>query len=256
MRRRRATALHDKGQTEMTQATLHYIADPLCGWCYAAAPLVRAARDVAGLDVVFHGGGMMAGPNAQPVTPQLRNYVMPHDHRIAALTGQPFGDAYFDGLLRDGTAVFDSAPPTAAVLAAEALAGRGLDMLAALQRAHYADGKRIADRSVLVDVAGALGLDRDAFANAFDAQDATALMKHFRESRAWLARVGGSGFPTFALDVGGNVERLEPGRYLGQPDVWRDALRERVLAAQTASSAGADVTAGALPQCGPDGCVR
>ncbi|MDR3400720.1 MAG: DsbA family protein [Pandoraea sp.] len=249
----------------MTQATLHYIADPLCGWCYAAAPLVRAARDVAGLDVVFHGGGMMAGPNAQPVTPQLRNYVMPHDHRIAALTGQPFGDAYFDGLLRDGTAVFDSAPPTAAVLAAEALAGRGLDMFAALQRAHYVDGKRIADRDVLVDIAAeatnatnetnaaGLGLDREAFAKALDTQDAAALARHFRDSRAWLARVGGSGFPTFALAIGDQIERLEPGRYLGQPDAWRDALRERLLAVQTTASA--EGGAGALPQCGPDGCA-
>lgn len=237
----------------MTQATLHYIADPLCGWCYAAAPLVRAARDVVGLDVVFHGGGMMAGPNAQPVTPQLRDYVMPHDRRIAALTGQPFGDAYFDGLLRDGTAVFDSAPPTAAALAAEALAGRGLDMFAALQRAHYADGKRIADRHVLIDVAANLGLDRGAFAQALDAQAADALMRHFRDSRAWLARVSGSGFPTFALAIGGHIERLEAGHYLGQPDVWRDALRERLLSARAETSPDGD--ASTLLQCGPDGCA-
>jgi putative protein-disulfide isomerase len=26
--------------------TLHYIFDPLCGWCYGAAPLVAAARTV------------------------------------------------------------------------------------------------------------------------------------------------------------------------------------------------------------------
>ncbi|MEG1327174.1 MAG: DsbA family protein, partial [Janthinobacterium sp.] len=26
--------------------TLHYIFDPLCGWCYGAAPLVEAARAV------------------------------------------------------------------------------------------------------------------------------------------------------------------------------------------------------------------
>jgi putative protein-disulfide isomerase len=239
----------------MNHARLHYIADPLCGWCYAAAPLVKAARDVAGLDVVFHGGGMMAGPNVQRVTPQLRNYVMPHDHRIASLTGQPFGDAYFEGLLRDTTAVFDSAPPTAAVLAAEALAGRGLDMLAAEQRAHYVAGRRIADRDVLIALAADLGLDRDAFAKAFDAQDVAVLMQHFRDSRAWLARVGGSGFPTFALEIDGQVERLEPGRYLGQPDAWRDALRERLLAAQAAATASAGDNASTLPQCGPDGCA-
>ncbi len=40
---------------------LHYIYDPLCGWCYAAAPLVAAARGI--LPVEGHAGGMMAGPN-------------------------------------------------------------------------------------------------------------------------------------------------------------------------------------------------
>jgi hypothetical protein len=30
----------------MNQPTLHHIYDPLCGWCYAVAPLVRAAREV------------------------------------------------------------------------------------------------------------------------------------------------------------------------------------------------------------------
>lgn len=45
-------------------ATLHYIFDPLCGWCYGAAPLVEAARTVPGLAVAFHGGGMLAGPTA------------------------------------------------------------------------------------------------------------------------------------------------------------------------------------------------
>ncbi len=27
----------------MTSPILHYVYDPLCGWCYAAEPLVRAA---------------------------------------------------------------------------------------------------------------------------------------------------------------------------------------------------------------------
>jgi putative protein-disulfide isomerase len=130
----------------MTQ--LHYIYDPLCGWCYGAKPLIQAARTV--LPVIAHGGGMMTGANRQKVSAQLRNYVMPHDRRIAEYTGQPFGEAYFEGLLRDEEAVFDSAPPTAAVLAAEQLEGRGLALLERLQTAHYVEGRRIADETVLL----------------------------------------------------------------------------------------------------------
>ena len=108
---------------------LHYIYDP-CGWCYGARRWWSRPRR-AGLAIAIHGGGMMAGSNRQPVTDALRRYVMPHDERIAGLSGQPFGADYFDGLLRDGGAVFDSEPPTTAILAAENLAGRGLDLLSA-----------------------------------------------------------------------------------------------------------------------------
>ena len=64
---------------------LHYIYDPLCGWCYGAKPLVQAAQAV--LPVLAHGGGMMTGANRQRVSPQLRSYVMPHDRRIAEYSG-------------------------------------------------------------------------------------------------------------------------------------------------------------------------
>lgn len=102
-------------------AVLHYIFDPLCGWCYAAAPLVQAARQLPDLAIALHGGGMLAGPNRIAITPRWRDHVVPHDRRIAQLTGQPFGEAYFDGLLRDPMAMMDSEPPTTAILAAQAL---------------------------------------------------------------------------------------------------------------------------------------
>ena len=28
---------------QMTTSILHYVYDPLCGWCYAAEPLVKAS---------------------------------------------------------------------------------------------------------------------------------------------------------------------------------------------------------------------
>jgi hypothetical protein len=67
-------------------------------------------------------------------------------------------------LLRDTGAAMDSEPPTTAVLAAEALReGGGLDMAHRLQRAHYVEGRRIADADVLAAVAVELGFDAEAF---------------------------------------------------------------------------------------------
>ena len=143
---------------------LHYVYDPLCGWCYGAAPLLDAAQAIDGLAIVLHGGGMMSGANRQSVNDNLRRHVMAHDQRIAQATGQPFGQAYFDGLLRDTGAVFDSTPPTTAILAAQEIAGLGLAMLHLIQHAHYVLGQRVADAGVLAGLAQQLELDAGLFA--------------------------------------------------------------------------------------------
>ncbi|MFZ4877420.1 DsbA family protein [Janthinobacterium sp. Mn2066] len=206
-------------------ATLHYIFDPLCGWCYAAAPLVEAARAVPGLTVVLHGGGMMTGSNRRQITPEWRNYVLPHDRRIAQLTGQPFGDAYLHGLLNDSSAMMDSEPPTTAILAAEALAGKGLDMLHKVQGAHYVDGLRIADLPVLVALAQELGLDGAAFETQYGLLAGGPVASHIAASRTLLAKAGGQGFPTFVLDDGdGGLGQIDVGAYLGQAGKWRAML--------------------------------
>lgn len=203
----------------MRQTTLHYIYDPLCGWCYGAAPLAAAARHI--MPVIGHAGGMMTGVNRKQVSPALRNYVMPHDQRIAGITGQPFGDAYFNGLLLDQTALFDSAPPISAILAADAINGSGLDMLARLQAAHYVEGRRIADAAVLDAVALELGLDEADFAQQRQRITNDTLSAHIAASRRLLAQVGGHGFPTFVLEQEGRLEVLDTGRWLGQPEAWR-----------------------------------
>ena len=230
----------------MDTTTLHYLYDPLCGWCYGAAPLLRAAREI--LPVRAHGGGMMAGASRQRVTPQLREFVKPHDERIAQLSGQHFGTAYLDGLLRDTSALFDSAPPTAAMLAAEQIAGRGLEMLAQLQVAHYVEGRRIADRAVLSEVAAALGLDPAAFAEALERQSGEALQAHFDATRALMAQVGAQGFPTLVLETTGRLQIVDFAAYLGRPQDFQNWLRRQTNAPATSAEAG-------LFGCDANGCM-
>lgn len=224
---------------------LHYIYDPLCGWCYGAKPLIDAARGI--LPVVAHGGGMMTGAQRQPVSAQLRDYVMPHDLRIAQYTGQPFGEAYFEGLLRDTTAVFDSAPPTTTVLAAEQLAGRGLEMLGRLQTAHYADGRRIADQDVLMAVAAEMGLEVEGFRAAYDAASGELTQAHFKASRGLLSRVGGQGFPTVVLEKSGQYQVIDLGPYLGKPEAFVAWLLQH-------DGVSVEHPNGLAPACGVDGC--
>jgi putative protein-disulfide isomerase len=231
----------------MSTTTLHYIHDPLCGWCYGAAPLVRVARD--SLRVLAHGGGMMAGAARRAVTPELRQFVMTHDRRIAQASGQPFGQAYFEGLLRDTEAVLDSAPPITAILVADELAGAGLDMLARLQEAHYVEGRRIAEFAVLEELAAELGLDGEAFASAYQRLQGAATQAHIEQSRALLARVGAAGFPTVVLERAGRLTIVDIGSYLGRPDAWRSWLAQQVGGATAAAADNTPLV------CGLDGCA-
>ncbi|HUL04509.1 MAG TPA: DsbA family protein [Gemmatimonadales bacterium] len=212
----------------MSRPRLHYIFDPLCGWCYGASSLIEAARKVNGLDVALHAGGLMTGPNRQPVTAALRRYVLEHDQRIASSTGQPFGEAYLNGLLNDTGAVFDSEPPIDAILAAEALGGCGLDMLKRIQKAHYVEGRRVADRAVLVELAADIGLPEATFKPMLEKVTGPTAAKHIAASRDLLQRVGGQGFPTFAFDAGRGLETLDAARYFGHVAAWQAALVERV----------------------------
>ena len=243
---------------------LHYVFDPLCGWCYAAAPLVKAAREVPGIQVQWHAGGMLTGPHTRTITEDWREKVMASDQRIAEMTGQPFGEGYFNGLLNDIGAHLDSEPPTTALLAAEALAGQGLEMLSAEQKAHYVDGLRISEPAVLRELASSIGLDSAAYDTAYAEQSGGATQKHIAESRQWLNMLQGKGFPTIGLEFdhpeqAGQraVQRIEIGEWLGDVEGWKQQLAdwaEQVADLNTRASQVEQAAEGANPSCGPDGC--
>lgn len=204
--------------------TLHYILDPLCGWCYAAAPLVQAARTIPGLAIALHGGGMLTGAHRRAITPQWRDYVISHDKRIAEMTGQPFGEQYFEGLLRKNGTVLDSEPPTTAILAAEEIGDKGVEMLILLQKSHYVDGKVISDPAQLTELAASLDVSTTLFKETYDRLLGAKTRAHIDESRKLLASLGADGFPSFALEQDGKFMHIDVGPWLGRAHEWKQKL--------------------------------
>ncbi|RZL35340.1 MAG: DsbA family protein [Rubrivivax sp.] len=208
---------------------MHYLHDPLCGWCWAASPLIQAAREL--LPVEAHAGGLFMDGSRRSMGPEWRAFALPHDRRIAQLSGQPFGAAYQDGLLNDASAWLDSAPPIAAILAADRLAGRGLDLLARIQQAHYVEGLQVAQPAVLRELAETLGLEGEAFAQELVACSGDVTRKHVEASRALMRRLGGRGFPTLALEQQGRLQLIDVGSWLGRVEDWRAWLQAQLAAA-------------------------
>ncbi|MGY3914188.1 DsbA family protein [Aeromonas australiensis] len=198
------------------QTTLHYVYDPLCGWCYGAAPLLQAAATIAGLKIELHAGGLWLGSRRQPMGEALRDYVRPHDQRIEALTGQHFGERYFNELLLREECLLDSEPPIRAVLAVTALGDDGLAMLHRIQQSHYRDGIWIGEPALLATLAAEQGIAAEAFQQAYLQ---APLLQHLADSQGWLKRLGGQGYPTLGIEREGKLERIEVNQYLGEPEL-------------------------------------
>ena len=210
--------------------TVTYLLDPLCGWCYAAAPALKNLQGVEGIEVALAPTGLFAGAGARPMDAQFAAYAWANDQRIQQLTGQPFTQVYRDHILGAANGRFDSGPATLALTAVSQTAPeRELDALHALQHARYVEGRDNADPVVIADVLNSLGLQAAA-ARLREPSDAlrVALLERVAAARVTMQLLGAQGVPQLAVAGQGGALRLVGGDALLGP---RDALLARVQAA-------------------------
>tara|TARA_R110000824_G_scaffold281470_1_gene469772 strand:- start:2609 stop:3271 length:663 start_codon:yes stop_codon:yes gene_type:complete len=205
------------------QPTLHLIADPLCGWCFGAAPLLKASQNIADLNIQLHLGGLFSAPNNQKVDDAMMRFIMSHHVRITQLCGQTPGDAMTE-LLKSGDAVLDSTAPIHATLAATLAGGDALPYYQALIQAHFMDGRRIVEANTLQQIAAECGIDNKTFMQAYNSLSDEQVAKHIHDSRKLLQQVGGQGFPTFALEQNGEISMLEHQSLYNNPTGWQHSL--------------------------------
>ena len=202
---------------------LRYIHDPLCGWCYAAAPLLAAVVALPDCEVHLHGGALWPEPTTLPVP--MRSQIRAADQRIAAMTGQPFGRDYHERLLMSDELVLDSRPVLAAVLAARHFGARfELPMLEAIQRANYVEARHVVRDDTLLQLATEIGLEGPEFAMELHR---APVAEHVREARSLMARTGTRGYPAaFVERPGGSLHEVSPQASLGRPDDFVQAVRD------------------------------
>lgn len=210
--------------------TVTYLFDPLCGWCYAAAPALNYLQGVEVIEVALAPTGLFAGAGARPMDAQFAAYAWANDQRIQQLTGQLFTQAYRDHILGAANRRFDSGPATLALTAvAQTAPDRELEALHALQHARYVEGRDNADPVVIADVLNSLGLQAAA-ARLREPSDAlrVALLERVAAARVTMQLLGAQGVPQLAVAGQGGALRLVGGDALLGP---RDALLARVQAA-------------------------
>lgn len=197
-----------------------YLFDPLCGWCYGAAPVLERLAGREDLTLELAPTGLFAGEGASPMDTGFAAYAWQNDQRIARLTGQPFSEAYRANILGATGAMFDSAPATLALVATGlAEPARELEAMKLLQRARYVDGRDNADRRVVADILAEAGFaDAAQRVRAPDADLLAAYRARIDAGRAELTRFGADGVPALVVGEGAGRRLLRSSALFGGLD--------------------------------------
>ncbi|QCI62868.1 DsbA family protein [Phreatobacter stygius] len=209
-----------------------YLFDPLCGWCYGAAPMVRQLAATPGITVELAPTGLFSGDGARPMDQGFAAYAWSNDQRIERLSGQRFTEAYRQKVLNAPALnarpqMFDSGPATLALTAVSLTAPDAeRDALNAIQEARYVDGRDIVSPARLAEILREAGLDAAAglIATPSDALVA-ANRARTNKARQMMAALGAQGVPTLVVTDASGRRMLRSNALFGGFDDLLAAIR-------------------------------
>ncbi|WP_127558521.1 DsbA family protein [Saccharospirillum alexandrii] len=207
--------------------TLHYLFDPLCGWCYGIMPAISPLAQGTDVTLNLLPTGLFSDQASRPMDDDFAAFAWSNDQRIAHLTGQRFTETYRQSVLGDRERRFDSGPATRALTAvALTKPQREHEALKHIQLARFADGQDVTSLSVLADVLVRLGLN-DAAAlmmhSAAYAQEAS--LTRVGQAQALLHQFGARGVPTLILESESGHSLLDTSAVFSNPGALAEQLR-------------------------------
>lgn len=208
--------------------TIHYIFDPMCGWCYGATGLIGRLQTLATarkIHLELHPGGMIP---RRDIDVGFRQHILEADAHIAALTGAHFGAAYQQRVANSRPFIMDSMVTAVAIMAAGNLGKSAFDMLKCLQQAHYQSGLDISDPHQLQQLALAAGLSDPGWKQAIQRAE-QQLPGVLTKTRQLMSRHLVRGFPTLLLETTEGWQTLPHQGYYADPDGWQDFLEALLL---------------------------
>ncbi len=179
----------------MSQPSLIYVYDALCGWCYGFSPVMKKLYEKYHGSVAFEviSGGMITGERVGEIG-KVAPYISWAYKDVEKRTGVRFGEKFLNGVLKDGTAIFSSTKPGLALsVFKKHLPERAVEFAHALQSAIYYDGIEPDKFESYLPYAELFGLDGAAFIAEMHLSDTEkAMLADFKLTQ----QLGVSGFPT------------------------------------------------------------
>jgi putative protein-disulfide isomerase len=202
------------------QKTLHYLFDPLCGWCYGATPAVSESLEIPSVTVELLPTGLFSGEGARPMDDAFATYAWSNDQRIERLTRQRFTEQYRQRVLGDHRQLFDSGPATVALTAVSLTTpAKELQALKAIQHARYVDGSDVTSLPTLLTVLRTLDLQSAAtLLSCADGKLVDANRARVGRARALMQEFDVRGVPTLIVEAGPKRWVMDHAAAYSNPD--------------------------------------
>ena len=209
---------------------LLYIADPMCSWCYGfSSELTTLLAQLPDANLSLVMGGLRAY-NTKVMDAAMKQMLRGHWQHVQEASGLPFGEKLFD---RDDF-IYDTEPACRAVIVVrQHTPDQALNFMHAVQAAFYRDGRDIPQGEILADIAAESSFAREPFLATWNSQEAKAAA---RQDFAATQRLGVRGFPTLALEHGGELYLVSNGFQRAAALLERIAQIEALPASSTKTS--------------------
>lgn len=190
----------------LERKTILYFADPMCSWCWGAAPAVsRLKEQYHHFDFELVMGGLRPY-ETRPLDATTRQKLIHHWQQIAETTQQPFDTS----ILQTPNFVYNTEAAARAVITVKKKhPDLSFRFFKAVQQSFYAQAKDPQQLQTYLDICQELGIETEAFAHFFNSEAAKeATEEEFAQAKTFY---GITGFPTLLLKFGTKAKPIARG---------------------------------------------
>ena len=188
----------------MNSATLFYIHDPMCSWCWGFSHTWNKVKNSlpSEINVQYVLGGL--APDSSEVMPnEMREYIQMNWHKIEQkIPGVSFNYTFWDSC----TPKRSTYPACRAVIAVK---NQNPDleqtMVKLIQQAYYLEAKNPSEDDVLISLAKTLDLDIKQFTHDLNSE---STQQKLLDDIALMQSLGVSSFPSLVLQTTNGIKSI------------------------------------------------
>jgi putative protein-disulfide isomerase len=188
----------------MNSATLFYIYDPMCSWCWGFSHTWDKVKKSlpSSINIQYILGGL--APDSSEVMPsEMREYIQMNWHKIEQkIPGVSFNFTFWDSC----TPRRSTYPACRAVIAVK---NQNLaleqNIIQLIQQAYYLDAKNPSEDLTLIALAKTLNIDIEQFSHDLNSE---STQQQLLDDIALMQTLGANSFPSLVLKTGADLKPI------------------------------------------------